>query len=40
MSNDPESAPAGSPAAPKSGMLAEVRYSLPEMLAEILTEKD
>ena len=39
MSNDPESAPAGSPAAPKSGMLAEVRYSLPEMLAEIQAEK-
>jgi hypothetical protein len=37
--NDPESAPGDSPAAPKPGVLAEVRYSLPEMLAEIDAEK-
>ncbi len=33
------SAPQGAPAAPKSAMLAEVRYSLPEMLAELDAEK-
>jgi hypothetical protein len=30
---------ASAPAALKSGMLAEVKYSLPEMLAEIEAEK-
>jgi hypothetical protein len=38
MITDPESEPSA-PAAPRSGMLAEVRYSLPEMLAEIEAEK-
>ena len=35
--DNPEAGPA--PAAPKSGMLAEVRYSLPDLLAEIEAEK-
>jgi hypothetical protein len=39
MITDPDSSPADIPAAPKSGVLLEVRYSLPEMLAEIDAEK-
>jgi hypothetical protein len=36
----PEQAPQeGAPAAPKSTMLLEVRYSLPEMLAELEAER-
>jgi hypothetical protein len=31
--------PEGSAAAPKSAMLAEVRYSLPDMLAELDAER-
>jgi len=31
--------PEGAKAAPKSNMLAEVKYSLPEMLAELDAEK-
>jgi len=38
--NEPDPADAESaPAAPKSPMLAEVRYSLPDLLAEIQAEK-
>jgi hypothetical protein len=35
---DPDN-PENAPAAPKSAMLAEVRYSLPEMLAELEAER-
>jgi hypothetical protein len=38
MTTEPEPSSAEAPA-PKSAMLAEVRYSLPEMLAEIDAEK-
>ncbi len=38
MTTEPDPLPAAGLAA-KSGMLAEVRYSLPEMLAEIAAEK-
>ena len=38
MTMETESSPAEAPA-PQSAMLAEVRYSLPEMLAEIDAEK-
>jgi hypothetical protein len=31
--------PQAAPAAPKSAMMAEVRYSLPDMLAELEAEK-
>ena len=38
--NEPDpSEPEDTPAAPKPAVLAEVRYSLPEMLAEIQAEK-
>jgi hypothetical protein len=36
---EPDSKPAGGAPAPKSTMLAEVRYSLPEMLAELDAER-
>jgi len=37
--NEPDPADAeNAPAAPKSPMLAEVRYSLPDLLAEIQAE--
>jgi hypothetical protein len=39
MSAPESTAPEGAPAAPKTGMLAEVKYSLPEMLAELEAEK-
>ena len=39
MSEPDLDAPQNVPPAPKSAMLAEVRYSLPEMLAEIQAEK-
>jgi hypothetical protein len=38
MSPEPAS-PEAKAAAPKTGMLAEVKYSLPEMLAELEAEK-
>jgi hypothetical protein len=39
MSETDPSHPEGAPAAPKPAMLAEVKYSLPELLAEIQAEK-
>jgi hypothetical protein len=39
MSEPENTAPEGAPAAPKKGVLAEVRYSLPEMLAELEAER-
>jgi len=39
MSSPSPSEPENAPAAPKSAMLAEVKYSLPEMLAELEAER-
>ena len=39
MTESDPAPPEGAPAHPKTAMLAEVRYSLPEMLAEIQAEK-
>jgi hypothetical protein len=39
MSSPPPDQPEKAPAAPKSAMLAEVKYSLPEMLAELEAER-
>jgi hypothetical protein len=39
MSAPEQTQPEGAPQAPKSSMLAEVRYSLPEMLAELDAER-
>jgi len=40
MTTEPDEPEAGPvPGAPPSGMLAEVRYSLPDLLAEIEAEK-
>jgi hypothetical protein len=39
MSSPPPEPPEDAPAAPKSAMLAEVKYSLPEMLAELEAER-
>jgi hypothetical protein len=39
MSSPENASPENAPAAPKSTMLAEVRYSLPEMLAELEAER-
>jgi hypothetical protein len=39
MSGPEGAAPEGTPAAPKAAVLMEVRYSLPEMLAELEAEK-
>jgi len=38
MADEPDESPEAA-AAPKSGTLAEVRYSLPDLLAEIAAEK-
>ncbi len=39
MSPEPDPSEPPAPAAPTAGMLAEVRYSLPDLLAEIEAEK-
>ncbi len=39
MSAPESTAPEGAPSAPKAGTLSEVKYSLPEMLAELEAEK-
>jgi hypothetical protein len=39
MSSPPTDEQEKAPAAPKSAMLAEVKYSLPEMLAELEAER-